>query len=51
MHVQEEEEGDDEEMGVAETYAEYWPSKRKLLEIILPTTFLEKDKNLISWYF
>lgn len=23
----EDEEGDDEEMGVAETYADYWPSK------------------------
>lgn len=26
---QEEEDPDDEEMGVAETYAEYWPSKCK----------------------
>lgn len=25
----EEEEGDDEEMGVAETYADYWPAKCK----------------------
>jgi hypothetical protein len=25
----EEEEADDEEMGVAETYADYWPAKRK----------------------
>jgi hypothetical protein len=25
----EEEEGEDEEMGVAETYADYWPSKCK----------------------
>lgn len=27
---QEEEEGEDEEMGVAETYADYWPAKLKL---------------------
>lgn len=27
----EEEEGDDEEMGVAETYADYWPAKCKKL--------------------
>lgn len=27
----EEEEGDDEEMGVAETYADYWPAKRELI--------------------
>lgn len=33
MHTQEEEEGDDEEMGVAETYAEYWPAKRMYLNI------------------
>lgn len=25
----EEDEGDDEEMGVAETYADYWPAKCK----------------------
>lgn len=28
----EEDEGDDEEMGVAETYADYWPAKCKLFE-------------------
>uniref|UniRef100_A0A1Q3F8H9 Putative nuclear helicase mop-3/sno dead-box superfamily n=1 Tax=Culex tarsalis TaxID=7177 RepID=A0A1Q3F8H9_CULTA len=28
--VPEEEEGEDEELGVAETYAEYWPSKLKI---------------------
>lgn len=27
----EEEEADDEEMGVAETYADYWPAKCKYL--------------------
>lgn len=27
MHPQEEDEHDDEEMGVAETYADYWPAK------------------------
>lgn len=30
MQPQEEDEHDDEEMGVAETYADYWPSKCKL---------------------
>lgn len=29
MQPQEEDEHDDEEMGVAETYADYWPAKRK----------------------
>lgn len=29
MNPMEEDEGDDEEMGVAETYADYWPSKCK----------------------
>lgn len=27
MMQMDEEEGDDEEMGVAETYADYWPAK------------------------
>lgn len=27
----EEEEAEDEEMGVAETYADYWPAKCKIL--------------------
>lgn len=31
LHQLEEEEGDDEEMGVAETYADYWPAKRKII--------------------
>jgi hypothetical protein len=31
----EEEEGDDEEMGVAETYADYWPAKCKKVEFRL----------------
>lgn len=30
MQPQEEDEHDDEEMGVAETYADYWPSKCNL---------------------
>lgn len=29
----EEEDGDDEEMGVAETYADYWPSKCKFMNL------------------
>lgn len=29
--VPEDEEGEEEEMGVAETYSEYWPAKRKIL--------------------
>lgn len=29
VNQMEEEEGEDEEMGVAETYADYWPSKCK----------------------
>lgn len=33
MSQMEEEEGDDEEMGVAETYADYWPAKCKNYKI------------------
>lgn len=32
MQPQEEEEHDDEEMGVAETYADYWPAKCKFMK-------------------
>lgn len=28
----EEEEAEDEEMGVAETYADYWPAKCKIID-------------------
>lgn len=35
MPPQEEEEHDDEEMGVAETYADYWPAKCKRKDVTL----------------
>lgn len=40
---QEEEEAEEEEMGVAETYAEYWPAKRKIVTFIVV-----KHKGMLS---
>jgi hypothetical protein len=39
----EEEEGEDEEMGVAETYADYWPAKCKKLEITATAGIADHD--------
>lgn len=46
MNQMEEEEGDDEEMGVAETYADYWPAKCKFVEI-----WFENRKNVKIFKF
>jgi len=42
----EEEEADDEEMGVAETYADYWPAKCNKINF-----FIHIHSSLIKIYF
>lgn len=49
--VGEEEEVDDEEMGVAETYADYMPSKCKYIFRLRPLSPIELSSFCLGVYF